>query len=131
MESNLESRRILSYCKKGVNPKFCVNTEVWCKQGKFIQGGSGECAAKPSEILTHAFGQKEHNKIVSILSNEDRDQAVQELRALIPLEKFTDEALNAIVEFWHDCSENIPEHCDIEQTLRPDGKIDLTISCIF
>lgn len=93
--------------------------------------GSGECAAEPSEILTHVFGQKEHNQIVSILSIEDRDQAVKELRALSPLEKFTDEALNAIVEFWHDCSENIPEHCDIEQTLRPDGKIDLTISCIF
>ena len=93
--------------------------------------GQGECAADPSKILAHVFNQKEHDEIVSILSNEDRDLAVKRLRALTTLEKFTDEALESIVGFWYDCNEDAPERCNIEQTLRPDGKIDFIISDIW
>lgn len=93
--------------------------------------GQGECAADPSEILEHVFDRKAHDEIVSILSNKDRDLAAKRLRCLASLEKFTDEALESIVRFWYDCNEDVLEHCDIEQTLRPDGKIDLIISGIF
>ncbi len=90
-------------------------------------GGRGEFLADPEEILGRIFEWKQKDEIINILSEDDVDEILEKLRALKYLKKFSDEALSALVDFWKNC-DYPPDTCDITQTLRSDGQIDLTIT---
>lgn len=89
--------------------------------------GRGEFLADREEILRHVFDQNQKEEIVSILSKGDKDEIVEKLRTLQYLKNFSDEALDVLVDFWKNC-DCAPETCNVTQTLRSDGKIDLAIS---
>lgn len=49
------------------------------------------------------------------------------IRNLKYLKNFSDEALSTLVDFWNNC-DCAPDVCNVTQTLREDGKIDLAIT---
>ena len=89
--------------------------------------GRGEFLAEPEEILGRIFDWKEKNEIVDILSEEDEEAILEKLRELKYLNNYSNEALSVLVDFWKKC-DYAPDICNVSQTLRADGKIDLTIT---
>lgn len=89
--------------------------------------GRGEFLADPDEIIAHVFDRKQKNEVVGILSEDDEEAILENLRKLKYLKNFSDEALSTLLDFWKNC-DCAPCECNITQTLRADGKIDLTIT---
>ena len=88
--------------------------------------GRGEYLAVPDEILGHIFDRRQNDEIVDILSVDD-EETLEKLRNLKYLKNFSDEALSTLVDFWNNC-DCAPDECNVYQTLREDGKIDLEIT---
>lgn len=88
--------------------------------------GRGEFLADPDEILGHIFDWRQKDEIVDILSVDD-EETLEKLRNLKYLKNFSDEALSTLVDFWNNC-DCAPDVCNVTQTLREDGKIDLAIT---
>lgn len=89
--------------------------------------GRGEFLADRNEIIEHIFNYWERDEIINILSEDDEEEILEKLRDLKCLENFTDDALSTLVNFWKNC-DYAPDMCNVTQTLREDGKIDLTIT---
>lgn len=89
--------------------------------------GRGEFLADPDEIIAHVFDRKQKNEVVDILSEDDEEAILENLRKLKYLKNFSDEALSTLLDFWKSC-DCAPCECNITQTLRADGKIDLSIT---
>lgn len=89
--------------------------------------GRGEFLADPDEILGHVFDWKQKDEVIGILSADDEAEIVEKLQALKYLKNYSGEALSTLVNFWKSC-DCAPDMCNITQTLRADGKIDLAIT---
>ena len=88
--------------------------------------GRGEFLRDADEILNKVFSWEHKDAIVTILERES--DPLEALKQLDFLSNFTPESLVALVNFWKEC-EYPPAMCNIDQTLQPDGKIHMTISC--
>lgn len=89
--------------------------------------GRGEFLADPDEIIGRVFDWKQKDEIVSILSEDDEGEILEKLCALKYLKNFSEEAISTLLDFWKNC-DCAPDECNITQTLRADGKIDLAIT---
>ena len=87
--------------------------------------GRGEFLRDAEEILNKVFTWDQSDAIVQALKQED---ALEALNQLAFMENFTPDSLEALVTFWQE-NEAPPLMCDIHQTIQPDGKIRMTISC--
>lgn len=88
--------------------------------------GRGEYLEDSHDILSRVFSRPETDEIVQILSEENPEEVKEKLRVLKCLERFTDESLDTLIDFWENC--DYPYTYNIMQKLCPDGKIALTIT---
>ena len=112
-------------CEEVFNQHFTKVSDLKTASVSMEFSGRGEFLANKEEILDKIFRWDKSNKLKEILKQEE--DKINKLRSLEFLNKFTQESLENLVDFWEKC-DYAPAMCEVSQKLCEDGTITLSFA---